>query len=106
MLFMGDPPIFAASRGWDPTTGSASVVNAHLTDANNVLNPFRTLTPDGGAYLNEADTFESVPSGSFWGKEIIRSFWPSRRSWTLADRTSLRWVGEDECKIHVLSARS
>jgi hypothetical protein len=31
------------------------------------MNLLRQLTPDGGAYQNEADTFEPDPADSFWG---------------------------------------
>ena len=33
------------------------------------MNSLRQLTPDGGAYENEADTFEPNPTGSFWGMD-------------------------------------
>jgi hypothetical protein len=33
------------------------------------MNPLREFTPDGGAYQNEADAFETDPVGSFWGEE-------------------------------------
>ncbi|TVY40181.1 FAD-linked oxidoreductase [Lachnellula occidentalis] len=36
------------------------------TDTTDVL---RKLVPDSGAYLNEADTFEKDPVGTFWGQE-------------------------------------
>jgi hypothetical protein len=61
--------LLTASRGWDPTTGTPSAVDTHFANAHNAMNPLRALTPDGGAYLNEADTFEPDPASSFWGKE-------------------------------------
>ncbi|KAL4820470.1 hypothetical protein BDW67DRAFT_95530 [Aspergillus spinulosporus] len=33
------------------------------------MTPLREFTPHAGAYLNEADTFETDPMDSFWGKE-------------------------------------
>lgn len=33
------------------------------------MKPLRELTPDGGAYLNEADTFENDPAATFWGEK-------------------------------------
>jgi hypothetical protein len=33
------------------------------------MNPLREFTPDGGAYQNEADAFETDPIGSFWGEQ-------------------------------------
>ncbi|TFA98522.1 putative FAD-linked oxidoreductase [Trichoderma ghanense] len=31
------------------------------------MDPLRAMTPDGGAYQNEADVYEPDPIGSFWG---------------------------------------
>lgn len=53
----------------DPTTGGTGSVNAIFAAAHNAMNPLRKLTPDGGAYQNEADTFEPDPAGSFWGMD-------------------------------------
>ncbi|KAL4922897.1 hypothetical protein BDW62DRAFT_196904 [Aspergillus aurantiobrunneus] len=37
--------------------------------AHDTMEPLRRFAPDGGAYLNEADAFETDPVGAFWGEE-------------------------------------
>lgn len=34
-----------------------------------LVNPLRAITPDGGAYQNEADTYEPNHIHSFWGQD-------------------------------------
>jgi hypothetical protein len=59
-------------RPWDPTdatfAGTGSINNLFAA-AHNAMKPLRQLTPGGGAYQNEADTFEPDPAGSFWGMD-------------------------------------
>jgi len=52
---------------WDPAETSREATNAAFRAVHEAINPLRELTPAGGAYLNEADTFERDPVGSFWG---------------------------------------
>lgn len=33
------------------------------------MDPIRAITPDGGAYQNEADVYEPDAIGSFWGAQ-------------------------------------
>lgn len=56
------------TRSWDPTVGGRNSVNYQFAAAHKAMNHLRELTPDGGAYLNEADTFETDPAGTFWGE--------------------------------------
>ncbi|KAL2842591.1 FAD-binding domain-containing protein [Aspergillus pseudodeflectus] len=55
---------FSPSKTRDPDTVREMFQAAHDT-----MNPLREFTPDGGAYQNEADAFETDPIGSFWGEE-------------------------------------
>jgi hypothetical protein len=60
------------SRPWDPTDATFAAtgsVNNLFAAAHNAMNPLRQMTPDGGAYQNEADTFEPDPADSFWGMD-------------------------------------
>ncbi|KAL4966334.1 uncharacterized protein BDV14DRAFT_208312 [Aspergillus stella-maris] len=47
----------------------AEVVRDIFQIAHDTLDPLRELTPNGGAYGNEADTFETDPISAFWGEE-------------------------------------
>jgi hypothetical protein len=38
------------------------------------MNPLRQMTPDGGAYQNEADTFEPDHASPFWGMDNCNKF--------------------------------
>ncbi|KAL3463272.1 hypothetical protein BJX64DRAFT_276583 [Aspergillus heterothallicus] len=57
------------TRQFDGTTTDPDVVQKIWQTTHDIMNPLRELTPDGGAYQNEADSFESDPIGSFWGEE-------------------------------------
>lgn len=60
------------TRTWDPTdptAGGAGSVSKAFALAHNAMNPLRAMTPDGGAYQNEADAFEPDPIGSYWGQD-------------------------------------
>lgn len=45
----------------------ASEIAAAFQRSHTAANFLRAITPNSGAYLNEADTFEPDPAGSFWG---------------------------------------
>ncbi len=57
------------TRQFDGTTTDPSTVQEIWQTTHEIMNPLRELTPEGGAYQNEADPFEADPIGSFWGKE-------------------------------------
>ncbi|KAL3474584.1 hypothetical protein BJX99DRAFT_174699 [Aspergillus californicus] len=46
----------------------AEAVRDTFQAAHDIMKPLREYTPNGGAYLNEADAFETDPVGSFWGE--------------------------------------
>ncbi|KAJ8613319.1 hypothetical protein MRB53_037006 [Persea americana] len=60
------------SRTWDPVDdsygGAGSAANVFRMVSADV-DPLRRLAADGGAYQNEADTFEPDYIDSFWGRE-------------------------------------
>ncbi|TVY32503.1 FAD-linked oxidoreductase, partial [Lachnellula subtilissima] len=49
-------------------SASAADIKTAFEIATNTTDVLRNLIPDGGAYLNEADTFEKDPVGTFWGE--------------------------------------
>ncbi|KAK5995931.1 FAD-linked oxidoreductase OXR2-like protein [Cladobotryum mycophilum] len=57
---------------WDPAdpaaTSPEALTNMFATISQQ-MDPMRAITPDGGAYQNEADVYEPDPIGSFWGAE-------------------------------------
>ncbi|KAL4940755.1 hypothetical protein BDV06DRAFT_213210 [Aspergillus oleicola] len=53
----------------DSMIGDVEVIRDIFQAAHDVANPLRQLTPNGGAYINEADTFETDPISAFWGEE-------------------------------------
>ncbi|KAL4899568.1 hypothetical protein BDW74DRAFT_171478 [Aspergillus multicolor] len=57
------------TRQFDGTTTDPSVVKNLWQTTHEMINPLRDLTPNGGAYQNEADPFESNPAQSFWGQK-------------------------------------
>ncbi|KAL3438151.1 hypothetical protein BDV09DRAFT_206043 [Aspergillus tetrazonus] len=57
------------TRQFDGTTTEPSVVRNLWQTTHDIINPLRDLTPNGGAYQNEADPFEPNPIDSFWGQE-------------------------------------
>ncbi|KAL2834635.1 hypothetical protein BJY01DRAFT_253003 [Aspergillus pseudoustus] len=57
-------------RGFSPATSrDPDAVREIFQAAHDTMNPLREFTPDGGAYQNEADAFETDPVGAFWGDE-------------------------------------
>ncbi|KAL3464810.1 hypothetical protein BJX64DRAFT_297928 [Aspergillus heterothallicus] len=57
-------------RSFSPSkTRDAKAVREIFQAAHDTMNPLRQFTPDGGAYQNEADAFETDPIASFWGEE-------------------------------------
>ena len=54
---------------WDPTNVTAGDVEQRFKAVRESLKQLRDLTPEGGAYLNEADTFEQDPPTAFWGAD-------------------------------------
>ncbi|KAL2813870.1 FAD-binding domain-containing protein [Aspergillus granulosus] len=57
-------------RGFSPSkTRDPGTVREIFQAAHDTMNPLREFTPDGGAYQNEADAFETDPIQSFWGEE-------------------------------------
>ncbi|KAF9894812.1 hypothetical protein FE257_004433 [Aspergillus nanangensis] len=48
---------------------SPSAVRDIWEQTGQIMDPLRYLTPKGGAYFNEADSFEPDPVGAFWGTE-------------------------------------
>ncbi|KAF1993923.1 FAD-binding domain-containing protein, partial [Amniculicola lignicola CBS 123094] len=54
----------------DPSPAGLKATNEQLT--NTVLGPLRDLTPNGGAYGNEADPAEPNFQKSFWGSNYAR----------------------------------
>lgn len=57
------------AKNVDNTPGNYSAVAKELDDA---WEPLRQLTPDLGAYLNEAGNFEKDPGTTFWGENYDR----------------------------------
>ncbi|KAL4979770.1 hypothetical protein BDW66DRAFT_157213 [Aspergillus desertorum] len=53
----------------DSTINDRDAVRDIFQAVHDRMNPLREFTPHAGAYMNEADTFETDPIGSFWGKE-------------------------------------
>ncbi|KAG9125653.1 hypothetical protein FRC07_006741 [Ceratobasidium sp. 392] len=56
--------VSTAEWGWDAT---ADVAKKGYLTAYGAMQPLRTITPGGGAYLNEADVYEPQWNASFWG---------------------------------------
>lgn len=46
---------------------SAADISAAFQRSHTAANYLRAITPNSGAYINEADTFEPNPAASFWG---------------------------------------
>ena len=57
------------SAAWDPYYATIESINNAFQAVNKAMQPLRELTTGGGAYLNEADTFEPDPVSTFWGAE-------------------------------------
>ena len=53
----------------DPTASGAGSPTAAFEKAHTAVDPLRSLTPNSGAYQNEADPFEPNAPQSFWGLE-------------------------------------
>ncbi|KAG8679500.1 hypothetical protein FRC08_016946 [Ceratobasidium sp. 394] len=45
------------------------------------MQPLRALTPQGGAYLNEADVYEPNASSSFWGSDNYAKLWAVKQKY-------------------------
>ncbi|KAG9105493.1 hypothetical protein FRC07_009243 [Ceratobasidium sp. 392] len=58
--------ISSARWGWDASPETVKAKYEMLTEA---MQPLRALTPNGGAYQNEADVYEPNASTSFWGTD-------------------------------------
>ena len=54
---------------WDPARANATQTQAMFKTVSRAMDPLRSITPDGGAYLNEGDTFEPDPVAAFWGED-------------------------------------
>ena len=54
---------------WDPASVTAAQVQTSFTTVSDSMKQLRRITPDGGAYLNEGDTYEPDPVDAFWGAE-------------------------------------
>lgn len=52
----------------DPTASDAGSINQAFTNAHKAIQPLRDITPNSGAYMNEADVFEPNPQQAFWGQ--------------------------------------
>lgn len=61
-----------ALQEWDATETDPGFVQKQFQVVHDVMQPLRELTPDGGAYLNEADAFEPMWQQSFWGSHYAR----------------------------------
>ncbi|CZR69907.1 uncharacterized protein PAC_19807 [Phialocephala subalpina] len=64
-----------AQTSWDPsdaTYGGYGSATALYKSISTAMDPVRAITPDSGAYQNEADTFEPDPTVSFWGANYDR----------------------------------
>ncbi|KAG8525910.1 uncharacterized protein KY384_000672 [Bacidia gigantensis] len=57
------------SAAWDPANANVTYTQAAFGAVHRSINKLRDLTEsNGGAYLNEADTFESGSGTEFWGR--------------------------------------
>ncbi|KAL4792654.1 hypothetical protein BDV19DRAFT_400467 [Aspergillus venezuelensis] len=56
-------------RTYDGTITNPKVVRKIAQNAHDAMNPLRELTPNSGAYINEADPWEPDHVNSFWGAE-------------------------------------
>jgi hypothetical protein len=57
---------------FDPADDEATAPEAIASTFRHVstaMDKVRVITPNGGAYMNEGDTFEPDPIASFWGQE-------------------------------------
>ncbi|KAB8748979.1 hypothetical protein FH972_026530 [Carpinus fangiana] len=56
---------------WDPQDSTALLAGSDakaFDNAHRAINPLRTITPNSGAYQNEADIFEPGSPNAFWGR--------------------------------------
>jgi FAD/FMN-containing dehydrogenase len=53
----------------DPNANSPAGMSQNFRDVSQSMQPVRDITPNGGAYQNEGDTFEPDPINSFWGSK-------------------------------------
>ncbi|RFU74754.1 isoamyl alcohol oxidase [Trichoderma arundinaceum] len=53
----------------DPVATSPEALTKTFKAMSEQMDPMRAITPDGGAYQNEADVYEPDPIGSFWGAQ-------------------------------------
>ncbi|KAL2843126.1 hypothetical protein BJY01DRAFT_216075 [Aspergillus pseudoustus] len=88
------------TRQFDGTTTDPSVVQEIWQTTHDIMNPLRELTPSGGAYQNEADSFEPDPIGSFWGEENYARLLQIKREVDPANlltvHNGIRWDETDE----------
>jgi hypothetical protein len=56
-----------SATNWNPAKVTAAQIKASFRAVTRSMEPLRNITPGGGAYLNEGDTFEPDPVGAFWG---------------------------------------
>lgn len=56
-----------SGTNWDPANVTAAQITASFEAVTNSMTPLRKITPGGGAYLNEGDTFEPDPVDAYWG---------------------------------------
>lgn len=57
---------------WNPADQAAnepSLVAARYRNVTRDMDKLRAITPNGGAYMNEGDTYEPDPINSYWGQE-------------------------------------
>ena len=61
------------------------------------MDALRALTPDGGAYMNEGDTYEPDAASSFWGKSNYDRLLEIKKAVDPYNQLScLRCIGVDE----------
>ncbi|KAL4997909.1 hypothetical protein BDV10DRAFT_201482 [Aspergillus recurvatus] len=84
----------------DSTISDPDAVRDIFQTVHERMNPLREFTPHAGAYVNEADAFETDPIGSFWGEENYARLSAIKRE---VDPTNLltvhqgvEWESDDE----------
>ncbi|KAK1249091.1 hypothetical protein MKX07_002607 [Trichoderma sp. CBMAI-0711] len=63
---------FTIVQSWDPAdpvATSPEALSRTFSTISTQIDPLRAITPDGGAYQNEANVYEPDPIGSFWGAQ-------------------------------------
>lgn len=81
--------------GWPPNTPHTGI-DAVYADITTKTQKLRNLSPDTGAYFNEADAYEPDWQKSFWGKNYKKLAWIKRRVDPGNVLWCLRCVGSEE----------